>query len=388
MNHEIAMKKFFEATKIPLQLFNSNTRIAHYETRTFEPNPANLILQEALQSSYDVCYTFSPEHLYCGLVRLHGLSEYIIVGPVSPSERSIKQVQSILNGIHLEGDHATNLMHWLNGIPFCDVHRFKGCLKLLDYLINQREDTDVVHVPYQCIVNELPTYKTEPIYIDHMDDNMENEILSYIEYGKVSNLETILSTFTYNIDEIPQGAPSALRSFKNIVHFSTALASRAAIKGGVDYDTAIALTNNYTTHIEYLDNGHDISIFLNQMFLDFARRVAIVRSLPSKSPLVARICKVIYSHLYEKITPTMIAEYLNMNCTYLCTNFKKETGKTITEFVQETKIMESKRLLETTQMTIIEISTQLDFSSQSYFHTVFRKFTGMTPNDFRSKLAP
>lgn len=178
---------------------------------------------------------------------------------------------------------------------------------------------------------------------------------------------------------------SLIRSFKNIFISSTSLSSRSAIKGGLDYDTAMALTNNYLSQVENLDNYTDIFLLMKQMFLDFARRVAHCRSFSSKSLLVNRINKDIYSHLYEKITPTMIAEHLKMNCTYICTHFKKETGKTIIEFIQEIKIEESKRLLVNTQMSLIQISTQLGFSSQNYFHTVFKKMTGITPAEFRTK---
>jgi AraC-like DNA-binding protein len=72
-----------------------------------------------------------------------------------------------------------------------------------------------------------------------------------------------------------------------------------------------------------------------------------------------------------------------MSDSYLCRHFREETGKTITEYINEVKVDECKQLLITTGMPLSQISEQLGFSSQNYFHTVFKKQTGMTPYEFR-----
>lgn len=386
MDIDKLLQKFYELTRIPMQLYDDKKLVANYDTKLFEPNPANFIIESSIQSGHDLCYTYSPEYLFCGLVRISNSSKYLILGPVLPSECTHKQVQSILTRIHQPLNRSQNLMSWLRMIPTYDIQRFQASLKLLDFSLNEREQGEPIYVPFQEYDSVLPIYHSEPYFIDHYDDSLEKEITSCIEFGKVSKLEKILIDLTkQSSDGVPKVTPSVIRSFKTIFIFSTAISSRAAIKGGLDYDTAMTITNSYITKIENLNNYTDIFLFLKQMFLDFARRVAKIRSLPSSSQLVSKITKDINAHLYEKITPTLIAEHLNMNCTYLCTHFKKETGKTITEYIHEAKIEESKRLLATTEIPILQISTQLGFSSQNYFQTVFKKITGMTPTQYRNK---
>ncbi len=138
--------------------------------------------------------------------------------------------------------------------------------------------------------------------------------------------------------------------------------------------------------MEKLPNHKDVVIYLQQMFLDYTKRVANCQSLSSNSLLVKQINENIQLNIYEKITPAMIADNLQMNCSYLCTHFKRETGKTITEFINELKINEGKRLLKTKQIPLINIAIQLGYSSQSYFQRVFKKFTGMTPVEYRNQL--
>lgn len=119
------------------------------------------------------------------------------------------------------------------------------------------------------------------------------------------------------------------------------------------------------------------------MFLDFARHTARSRELASHSALARKIGREISAHLYEPISPTLIAERLNMNVSYLCRHFKQQTGKTISEYVNERKVQECKRLLETTDAPVSGIASRLGFSSQNYLYTVFKRVTGLTPMAYR-----
>jgi AraC-like DNA-binding protein len=52
--------------------------------------------------------------------------------------------------------------------------------------------------------------------------------------------------------------------------------------------------------------------------------------------------------------------------------------------VNEVKVDEAKRLLESTELSITDISERLDYSSQNYFQTIFKDITGMTPRTYRA----
>ena len=79
---------------------------------------------------------------------------------------------------------------------------------------------------------------------------------------------------------------------------------------------------------------------------------------------------------------SLIHIFINRN--QLSSKFKKETGKTLNEFVIHERIQRAKSLLINTDKPLAEISNYLGFSSQSYFHNVFKRYTGQTPNEFRT----
>jgi len=386
MNNHVTLQKLYEATKIPLQLFDNNVPIQNYGSGEFDPNPAISMINSAVDTIHSVCYTVSPDNLFCGLIRIDNSSQYVIVGPAMAFECTRNQAKNILEILHQPANRTDEFLYWFRTIPNCDLQRFRSILCCIDYFLNGTEN-EPVHIAYEVNPSPMPTIDTNPSFIEHVSDLLEKQMLSYIEYGNTNALEAVLYDMQTRGGEggVPEVASDVKRSYKNIFIVSTTLASRAAVKGGLDFDTANALLAMYLTQIEKINNFSEIFIFLKQMFLDFTKRTARSRSYLSDSLLVNKIIKEVQAHLYEKITPASIADRLKMNGSYLSTHFKQETGKTLTEFINEVKIKEGIRLLETTQMPLIQISAQLGFSSQNYFHTVFKKITGMTPVEYRNK---
>ncbi|MCR4660945.1 MAG: helix-turn-helix transcriptional regulator [Clostridia bacterium] len=70
----------------------------------------------------------------------------------------------------------------------------------------------------------------------------------------------------------------------------------------------------------------------------------------------------------------------------LSTDFKKETGESLSIFILKIKIQEAQRLLRYTDKPLIEIALFLGFSSQSHFSRTFKHYTSITPFEFRNKI--
>ena len=79
-----------------------------------------------------------------------------------------------------------------------------------------------------------------------------------------------------------------------------------------------------------------------------------------------------------------LAKEVSLSPKYLSDRFRRETGQTLHSYIQEQKIREAKNLLRHTDDSLSEISQLLNFSSQSYFTSVFRKNTKLTPRQYRA----
>ena len=63
--------------------------------------------------------------------------------------------------------------------------------------------------------------------------------------------------------------------------------------------------------------------------------------------------------------------------------FKKETGKTLSDELNEIRIQHAKKLLASTALSINEISKMIGYENECYFSAVFKRYTDTTPSEFR-----
>ncbi|MGI5173970.1 response regulator [Treponema sp. OMZ 840] len=96
------------------------------------------------------------------------------------------------------------------------------------------------------------------------------------------------------------------------------------------------------------------------------------------------------SHYVEKnyctVTRGSVAEYFNVNPSYLSQSFQKYKGVSFIDFVTEVRIKNAKRLLQTTNMKIQVIAEEVGYSSAQHFAKIFKKSTGIMPSTFRENL--
>lgn len=78
------------------------------------------------------------------------------------------------------------------------------------------------------------------------------------------------------------------------------------------------------------------------------------------------------------------ASKLEITPKHLSRTIKKQTGFTAVEWIERFVILESKVLLKSSNLNIQQIADELNFPSQSFFGKYFKKFTGMSPKEFRN----
>ena len=91
-------------------------------------------------------------------------------------------------------------------------------------------------------------------------------------------------------------------------------------------------------------------------------------------------------NLQNNLSLSTISEAINKNSSFLSNQFKKETGNTVTRYIQEKRIEESIRLLTHTDMTIQEISYSVGIDDLSWFSKLFKSITNMSPTKYRANL--
>jgi AraC-like DNA-binding protein len=87
-------------------------------------------------------------------------------------------------------------------------------------------------------------------------------------------------------------------------------------------------------------------------------------------------------NVYNKITLNDVCKKFNYGKTFICTQFKKSTGKTIIDYYINLKINEAKKLVREKNLSFKQISETLNFDNPAHFTNTFKKFTKMTPTQY------
>ena len=98
---------------------------------------------------------------------------------------------------------------------------------------------------------------------------------------------------------------------------------------------------------------------------------------------IQRTVTYINQNLTETITLEKLAQISNYSVSHFKTRFKHEIGIPPTEYITLQKIKYAKKLLETTDLSVTELSCDLGFSSSNYFSTVFKKILNITPQQYK-----
>ena len=102
------------------------------------------------------------------------------------------------------------------------------------------------------------------------------------------------------------------------------------------------------------------------------------------SNLVNKVCKYIEDHYKDdSLSINKISEHAHFAPTYICSIFKKNTNKTLNQYITEYRVEKSKVLLEDLKYNISDIAIMIGCVDSGYFTKIFKKVTGITPSKYR-----
>lgn len=100
---------------------------------------------------------------------------------------------------------------------------------------------------------------------------------------------------------------------------------------------------------------------------------------------IQAVAQYICDNYAEDITLKEAAEMAYMEQTYFSKKFKKLTGFGFKEYLIRTRVKAAQKLLNSADLTIGEISELCGFSSSNYFGDAFKKYTGLSPSEWKRR---
>ncbi len=359
------MKIYYETTKLPISLIDNNGVIVH---------------QLGIENEYDIQnklpisnifekeqYIFMIEkNIYTMSLKI--TENYIItVGPFkyNTSERYDKNNEKIR-------------LHTINPN---NIHSY---LKLVEIMFKEEKLTKNIKSFDNVELVEKNIVDYRGIDFNHHDYYYEYNILSQL--FKAGD-EKLLKIGLSNIDlQSGYTSENELRQVKNMHIVTIGLLTRKAIELGLECHYALTISDTYIRLIEDVDKIEGLNMIINNCFKELYN--SIQRATNSKyCKIVNEALNFIDRNLSNKISLKEVAQYLNLDSSYLSRLIKKETKITFTEHLLNRRLKESKRLLKYTKYNISEIAFIVGFTSTSYFIKCFKVEEGQSPTVYRESIS-
>jgi two-component system response regulator YesN len=106
------------------------------------------------------------------------------------------------------------------------------------------------------------------------------------------------------------------------------------------------------------------------------------KELKQYSPKIREAIKYIFNHYHRDIKIDDVAGSVKVSGEYLRHLFKEEVGKGYNEYLTDLRIQKAKELLLEEKYKLYEIADMVGYSSGTYFSAVFKKITGINPQDY------
>lgn len=221
-------------------------------------------------------------------------------------------------------------------------------------------------------------YEKSPYYLD---EAVRNAILG----GDVEALNRLIADGAVTLPaKMRTLSKNELRNRKYHFMILAAHLAESGMKGGLSHDESYMIADIYSRKADRAADGAALELLLQDLCADYTERMREIKKEGVLSLHVRKCIEHIYEDLSADLSVKGLADFANLNVSYLCRLFKKETGTTIKAYVTAAKMDTARNLLKYSDLSCSEIASSLGFCSQSAFTYAFRQFTGTTPKKYRN----
>jgi AraC-like DNA-binding protein len=104
---------------------------------------------------------------------------------------------------------------------------------------------------------------------------------------------------------------------------------------------------------------------------------------PEEEERIMKVKKFIHEHFTEEITLAQVADVAGMSASSFSRYFHLATGRTLRDYLIDSRLGKASRLLMSTDLNISEICYSCGFNNLSNFNRIFKSRRGSTPREFR-----
>lgn len=321
--------------------------------------------------------------------------QYFIIGPFTYIHINQKNYLTLLDALNIPANLLPILENYYYNIAFVNSEtQFKNLISTLCDIIweNSHYSVSAVYgnlwnMPY---AREFVSDLEEESYLLPTNINIvearytfENQLMQAVAQGNLALIDQLFSKEN-SIRYIPR-MENTLRDYKNYMIVFNTILRKAAEQGAVHPVYLDQLSSKFARKIEALTSAAEHSLEREMLH----KYCLLVRNYSVKgySPIIQKVINQIDLNLTSDLGLKALSEMFNISAGYLSTLFKKETGLTLTDYVNKKRVEHAILLLNTTQLQIQTIASYCGVLDINYFTRIFKKFTEVTPKKYREMIS-
>ncbi len=158
------------------------------------------------------------------------------------------------------------------------------------------------------------------------------------------------------------------------------------------HEDIVFIESLFKRGIEEVDKGTGASTHILRSLLDLILNFCASRYKHDENVLsgkghmvVKKFFQLVEENYQKNLTVAQYADLMALTPNHLTQTVSRLTGKTSSQIIKAKQVLEIKRLLVHTNLSITEIATRLNFPDQSYFTKFFKRETGNSPMHYRNR---
>lgn len=313
-------------------------------------------------------------------------SDFISIGPFRNDELSPSYFAQILKDAQISPDSIRRMKYIYENMPLVQLDTIVNISKhILGSYISEFNELTPELIEYSD--HERPV----DVHTDIIEQNFAefasryaeslSVFLKYLKCGDNSRAKRALQLFLH---ETKLTTRRTMRNYKSLLLALNTYCHMALLETDIHPSHILRLASTMGIRIE---NATSLAK-LEQMLNDICHKYCLLvknYAHPEFSKLSKDIIAYVEVHLDETLSLNQLAEYFGRNPSSLSATFSRETGQTVTSFIQQARVNEALRLFNTTDMTVSEVAFAVGYQDFSYFSKIFSKQVGCSPRSYKTK---
>ena len=317
---------------------------------------------------------------------------YAYVGPYTLTAISKQDILKLAEQFKVEPGNVAQLEQFYLNLPFITDESllFTVLYTLGEYLWNDADHftiSDDFKFPAALPRDFVPILDVQSpddalltIQIVEQRYEIEKQLMQAVTAGQPHKAELALSHLTSRQQEMRTENP--VRDMKNYAIILNTILRKAVENASIHPIQIHTISSQYARKIELITSQSSFTALSKEMVRKYCLLVQNHSLKNYSGPIRKAITEIDYD-LTADLSLKKLALLLNINPSYLSTLFKKETGTTLTEYVNRKRIDHAILLLNTTDMQVQNIALYCGIPDVNYFTKTFKKLVGKTPKEYR-----